>query len=213
MIISDIEELDGYRDLKVSELDVSPGIGEITLRKLKLAEQQLYTEGVNQSLPFYIVFQHQIEGKNLASLAEPLGLDSGILTHMLDHYGIPRLNNSETRKKMWKDPKFRERQRKTCDAGFRERQSKRMKKLWADPGLRERQSKRMKKLWADPEFREKRIRRMKDRSDILESYDQVSVSEGIESHADLTKQISNETGVDLAYVTGFLEKYLGETHV
>ena len=112
MTILNSKEIQPYRNLRISDLELAPnsGIGEITLERLQLKEKEL-TER-EYGIPFYLALQHHINGRTIKDLGKELGVSINSLVNVFWYYEIPRLDRSETKRRYLKehgDPRTRSR--------------------------------------------------------------------------------------------------------
>jgi len=97
-----------YKDLSVLMLEPHSisGLGEVSIERLKLAELRLTKRGHDESLPYYVAFQHHIEGTPLSILAKELDIPYGAFMKVFDHYGIPKLKKSKAMEEARKRKKW-----------------------------------------------------------------------------------------------------------
>ena len=137
-------EIKKYKGLMVSELEKSstPRLGRNSIERLKLAERELFGKGFEDGLLYYVTFQYHIKGRGIQSLAKEAGVDYSVLIKMLENYKIPRLSNSEARRRQFEDPEFL---RKMAEARIR-RMEKLNNRIRRDPTAQERVTKAFDKI-------------------------------------------------------------------
>ena len=103
MTILNSKEIEQYRNLRISDLELASnsGIGEITLERLRLKEEELTKN--RYGLPFYLAFQYHIKGITMKELQYELGVKYTPLVSIFDYYGIPRLSRSEAQQRSFKE--------------------------------------------------------------------------------------------------------------
>ena len=112
MTILNLEGIEPFRDLRISDLELASnsGIGKITLERLKLKEEELTERECG--LPFYLALQHHIKWRTVKDLGKELGVSINSLVNVFWYYEIPTLNRSETKRRYLKehgDPKTKSR--------------------------------------------------------------------------------------------------------
>jgi len=104
MTILNEDEVEQYRGLRLSDLELVSGMGIaiITLKRLQLKENELILEG-GSGLPYYLACQHHIKWRAINDLGEELGVGRSPLVSIFDYYGIPRLSPSEAQTRSIKE--------------------------------------------------------------------------------------------------------------
>ena len=119
MTILTSEEIEQYRELRLADSERIRGIGQPSLERLKLLEQEL------GNLPFYLATKYHIDGLSLTKLGRELDVNREYVSALFKHHEIPIRTRNEILKKNWENPEYRERAVKS------------MKNKWEDPEYRE----------------------------------------------------------------------------
>jgi uncharacterized membrane-anchored protein YjiN (DUF445 family) len=110
---------------------------------------------------------------------------------------------SESKKKMWEDPEYREKMKKTKEnPEYREKMSGSQKKLWEDPEHREKVSQRIKDHHSDPEFKKKQGEKMRKVLSDPEIREKISkISKEKLSDPEIRKKISEKVKLSAEKLT------------
>ncbi|MBU3913222.1 MAG: hypothetical protein KKE50_03960 [Nanoarchaeota archaeon] len=91
--IMDIQDL----DIRSLQEVASEGRRKTQYGKYLEFEKSIIDKGVAPSFSAYLLYEHQFNGKNIAELAEDIGVEAGSVRYLMRKMKIPRRNNSESR--------------------------------------------------------------------------------------------------------------------
>lgn len=201
------------------------------VRRLEEFEQQIFNEGFQYGLPYYLAEQHHLYNASINGLAKRIGSSYKTINRFFEYYGIVKLTQSEGVKRKWKDPEFKKRnieatlKRWNEDEELRENRITAFRQMIEDPDFKKRRAEMLREKWRDSEFRKKNAKGVREANKrrskrwrekemnnrILEIYDMIAPWR--ESYLEIIEEIASKLDSEPIRVRKYLTSYFGSKSI
>ncbi len=103
MVILTLEQLEPYRDFRISGVKSILGVPGNNLYKMQTREQRLLDQGSEHGLPYDVALRLHVNRESISDIGMALDIrDSYCLSKMLKYYKIPTFSKSEVARRNYR---------------------------------------------------------------------------------------------------------------